>query len=81
MRVDKKKKKELAARIVTSWLIPLAITFVVLFGIAYFCLENNRKTILLISVIVIFIVWAVILFFRMVRWANKKLWSNSGENK
>ena len=58
--MEKEKKKKIVWRAI-SWLLPIMVTFVLVFGIVFFCLEMELEFGIFISLAIIYVVWAIII--------------------
>ncbi len=59
--------------IVISWLLPIMVTVIMVFGIVFFCLKVGLESEMFTSLAIIFIVWAIIITFRSMFWISKKM--------
>ena len=70
--MEKEKKKKIVWRAI-SWLLPIMVTFVLVFGIVFFCLEMELEFGIFISLAIIYVVWAIIIACRIILWVYKKI--------
>lgn len=68
-----RKNKGCIVRIVISWLLPIMVTVVMVFGIVFFCLERELESGIFTSLAIIYVVWAIIITCRIMLWVHKKI--------
>ena len=67
------KMKKIVLWIGMTWILPIVITYILTTGIVYFCLKMELKFALQTSVFIIYFTWAIIITFRSILWASKKI--------
>lgn len=71
--MEKEKKKKTIVWIVISWLLPIMVTVVMVFGIVFFCLKMELESGIFTSLAIIYVAWAIIITCRSMHWVYKKI--------
>lgn len=71
--MKKEKYKKIIVWIVISWLLPIMVTAIMVFGIIFFCLKAGLESEMFPSLAIICVVWAVIIIYRSMFWVSKKI--------
>lgn len=79
--MKKEKNKEIIVWIVISWLLPIMLTAIMVFGIVFFCLKAGLESEMFTSLAIIYVVWAIIITCRSVLWVSKKISEISNDDK
>lgn len=71
--MEKEKNKRIIVWIVISWLLPIMVTAIMVFGIVFFCLKAGLESEMFTSLTIIYAVWAIIITCRSMHWVTKKI--------
>ena len=71
--MEKEKKKRIIVWIVISWLLPIMVTAIMVFGIVFFCLEAGLESEMFTSLTMIYVAWGSIITGRSMLWTYKKI--------
>ena len=72
-KIKNEKKKKVIVWIVISWLLPIMVTAIMVFGIAFFCLKAGLESEMFPSLAIIYVAWAIIITCRSMFWVSKKM--------